>query len=292
MIKHLNLAWQRIRRSPYQAISAISIMTMSLFLAGFFVILAMGSNLVLKYFETRPQINGFFQIDLTPSSDQVNLITSHLTNTGLVESVRYISKEDALKIYKDLNQNDPLLTEAVTANLLPASVEISAKNPRDLKQLADILKKEPGIEDVRFAEDVVGTLNRWISSIRTTGAVLVGIHIFITFTVILLVVGIKVSGRRDEISLLQLVGATPAYISAPFIFEGIIYGVLGAVLAWGISYLVILYSTGFWAGFLSGIVTLPPSPTSMISLLGGLVGLGTLVGGFGGAMAVYRFLKG
>jgi len=252
----------------------------------------MGSNLVLKYFETRPQINGFFQIDLTPSSDQVNLITSHLTNTGLVESVRYISKEDALKIYKDLNQNDPLLTEAVTANLLPASVEISAKNPRDLKQLADILKKEPGIEDVRFAEDVVGTLNRWISSIRTTGAVLVGIHIFITFTVILLVVGIKVSGRRDEISLLQLVGATPAYISAPFIFEGIIYGVLGAVLAWGISYLVILYSTGFWAGFLSGIVTLPPSPTSMISLLGGLVGLGTLVGGFGGAMAVYRFLKG
>src|SRR3989338_6170940 len=245
MNNHFNTAMTRIRRAPYQASAAILIMTMSLFLGSVFFLLAAGSQAVLKYFETRPQINAFFKSDYIPTPSQVDLIKTQLEGTGKTDSVKYMSKEDALRIYKDLNQSDPLLLEAVTAGMLPASIEVSAKDPSDLKLLAQQLKTQDGIDDVRFAEDIVISLTRWTSSVRIIGAALVGAHVFITFIIIMLIIGIKVASRRDEIGLLQLVGATAGYISAPFFWEGIIYGVVGAFLAWGTTYLILLYSMGF-----------------------------------------------
>jgi cell division protein FtsX len=175
--------------------------------------------------------------------------------------------------------------------MLPASVEISTRKPEDLRIVADVLKVQKNIEDVQYAEDIVGTLTRWTSSVRTIGAALVGTHILITLIIILLIIGLKVSNRRDEIQLLQLVGATPWFISAPFILEGIIYGVVGGTLAWGVSYLLLLSSMDFLNTFLSGIPILPVPLTFMFQLLGGEVALGTLVGGLGGVIATRRFLK-
>lgn len=291
MSSHLSRAASRIRRSPYQTIAAVSIMTMTLFLACAFFLIAAGSQAVLRYFETRPQVNAFFATDYNPGPGQVEDIKSKLEKTGKADSVKYVSKEDALTIYKELNRNDPLLLEAVTAQMLPASVEVTAKNPADLKPLADELKSVEGIKDVRFAEDIVGKLAKWTSSVRIVGTSLVGAHVFITFTIIMLIIGIKVANRRDEIAILQLVGATPGYIAAPFIWEGLLYGLIGAVMAWGTAYLVLLYSTGFLVGFLAGIPILPIPVLFMFEVLAGTIALGALVGGLGGLLAVRRYLK-
>lgn len=291
MTSHFSLAWQRIRRSPYQALAAVSIMTMTLFLGSIFFLVAAGSQAILTYFETRPQVNAFFKSDLVPTLQAVDLIKANMQSTGLIAEVKYISKEDALKLYKDLNKSDPLLLEAVTANMLPASIEVSAKNPADLKPIADLLKTQPDIEDVRFAEDIVSQLAVWTKSMRLIGFSLVGSHLLITFSIILLIIGIKVANRRDEIALLELLGATRGYISAPFIWEGIIYGTAGAFIAWGVSYLILLYSTPFLAGFLAGIPILPAPLWFMFSLLGGELLLGAVIGAVGGFLAVRRFLK-
>ncbi len=283
--------WSRIRRSPYQALAAVSIMTMTMFLGSVFFLVAAGSQAILTYFETRPQVNAFFKSDLVPAPQAVDLIKANLQATNLVAEVKYISKEEALKLYKDLNRSDPLLLEAVTANMLPASIEVSAKNPADLKPIADLLKTQPDIEDVRFAEDVVSQLAVWTRSMRLIGFSLVGSHLVITFSIILLIIGIKVANRRDEIALLELLGATRGYISAPFVWEGIIYGAAGAFIAWGVSYLILLYSTPFLAGFLAGIPILPAPFWFMLSLLGGELLLGAVIGAVGGFLAVRRFLK-
>lgn len=291
MTSHLLLAWQRIRRSPYQALAAVSIMTMTLFLGSVFFLVAAGSQAVLTYFETRPQVNAFFKSDLVPTPQAVDLIKANLQATNLVSEVKYISKEEALKLYKDLNKSDPLLLEAVTANMLPASIEVSAKNPADLKPIADLLKTQPDIEDVRFAEDIVSRLAVWTRSMRLIGFSLVGSHLVITFIIILLIIGIKVANRRDEITLFELLGATRSYISAPFVWEGIIYGAAGAFIAWGASYLILLYSTPFLAGFLAGIPILPAPLWFMFAILGGELLLGAVIGAVGGFLAVRRFLK-
>lgn len=287
----ISQALRRIRRSPYQAISAISVMTMTLFMACVFFLVAAGSQAVLQYFETRPQVNAFFKRDIVPDTAKIAAIKAKLEATGHAQAVKFISKEEALTIYKDLNKNDPLLLEAVTANMLPSSIEVSATDPKYLKDLAEILKKEEGVDDVRFAEDIISALSVWTNSVRIIGLSLVGANVFIAFTIIILIVGTKVANRHEEILLLQLTGATPGFISAPFVWEGIIYGVLGGFISWGIAYLILLYSMGFLVGFLAGIPILPPPILFMLEVLLGNMLLGSVIGAFGGWLAVKRFLN-
>ncbi len=284
-------ASQRLRRSPYQTLVSVVVSTLAFFVAIVFFLDAAAAHKILRYFETRPQVNAFYAQDTEPKSQDVELLKLQLEATGLVESFKYVTKDDALKIYKNLNKNDPLLLEAVTANMLPASIEVSAKDPKDLKQLAEILKAEPGIDDVRFAEDVVESLLNWTRSVRTSRVVLAATQIFIAFIIILSVIGSRITSRREEITLMQLIGATPGYISTPFIIEGMLYGVVGGFIAWGLSYLVILYSTPFFAGFVSEIPGLFPTIWFMLGILGGAVGLGALVGIMGGWLATQRYLK-
>jgi len=281
----------RLRRSPYKTLAAVSIMTMTLFLASVFIILAAGSQVLLTFFETRPQVNAFFVTDYVPPAAEVDRITNSLKDTGLISDVRYISKEEAFDIYRELNQSDPLSLEAVTAQMLPASLEVSALQPDHLTRLAEILESEEHIDDVRFAEDIVKSLTTWTRSIRIVGIALVGTHIFITFTVILLIIGIKVSERRDEISLLSLIGATRGFVAGPFVWEGLLYGILGAFFAWIATLIVFLYSTPFLVTFLAGIPLLPPPLWFFPALLGSEILLGMIVGGLGGLLAVRRFLK-
>jgi cell division transport system permease protein len=289
--KAVATAWQRIRRAPYQTLAAVSIMTMTLFLAGTFILTAAGSQAVLRFFESRPQVDAYFRTDYVPTPAEVDTARSRLSETGLVASFKYISKSDALVIYKDLNKSDPLLLEAVTADMLPASLEVSASDPKNLKSLSQAMKQIPNIEDVRYAEDIISSLEAWTNSVRTVGLVLVGAHIFITLVTILLVISIKVANRRDEITILGLVGATPGYIASPFIWEGVIYGVIGAILAWMTTFFLWVSSRNFLGQLFSGIPDLPLPLSFMFQLLGAELAIGTLVGSIGAILAARRFLK-
>lgn len=126
---------------------------------------------------------------------------------------------------------------------------------------------------------------------RASRVVLAATQMVIAWVIILSVIGTRITSRREEISLMQLIGATPGYISAPFVVEGILYGVIGSFVAWGLAYLVILYSTPFFAGFVSQIPGLYPTVVFMLQVLGGAMGLGVTVGALGGLLAVRRYLK-
>ena len=291
----ISLAISRINRSPYQTMVAILILTMTLFLTGVFFILAAGSHVVLNYFETRPQVIGYFKREIEPTDESISALRTKLQATGVVSEVQYTSKEQALELYRQDNQDYPLLLEGVTANILPASIEVSAIDPSHLKSIADLLKTDPDIQSVQFPEDIVAPFTLWTHSLRILGISLVAAHIVITFMTILLIISVKVANRRDEVTTFQMLGATPGYISAPFIFEGIIYGVVSGFIAWGACYLAILYSMPFWVTLFGSILTdialLPPPLSFMFALLGGMLGLGSFIGGMGGLLAVRRFLK-
>src|SRR5690606_1628738 len=89
----------------------------------------------LQYFESRPQILVFFET--TTSSETILALKNELETDPQVQEVVYVPQEEALEIYKELNKNDPLLLELVTADILPASLEISATSLEALKVLED-----------------------------------------------------------------------------------------------------------------------------------------------------------
>jgi len=101
----------------------------------------------------------------------------------------------------------------------------------------------------------------------------------------------KVALRRQEVEILQLIGATRWFIGAPFVFEGIFYGVLGAVLGWLGGILLLLYSTPFLVEFLSGIPMLPVPLMFVLAILGGEILAGVIIGSLGSFLAARRYFK-
>lgn len=289
MKKHFKTTWTRIRRSPYQALAAVAVMTLTFFIASVFILTAAGSQAILRYFETRPQVTAFFKDEVTMT--QVDTLKAKLVETKKVKEMKYISKEEALAIYREQNKDNPLLLEMVTANILPASLEVSTVDIAYLGEVAEILRQQPGVEEVIFQEDVVQALHKWTTTLRKIGVGLIGSLGLVSFLIILIIIGMKVAMRRTEIEILQLIGASSWYIWVPFVFEGIFYGAVGAILAWLISYLLLLYSTPFLVSFLAGIPILPVPVLFMLAVLGIEILAGVLIGTLGSLLAVKRYLK-
>jgi len=289
MKEHWRTSWTHMRRTPYQALAAILIMFLTFFITTVFILTAGGFQTILRYFETRPQVTAFLKDETT--SAQIDTLKAKLAQTGKVRETKYISKEEALNIYREQNKNDPLLLEMVTANILPASLEVSTNNLPHLNEVAQILRAEPTIEEVVFQEDVVNALQQWTLNIRRVGISLIGVFGLVSLLMILVIIGMKITLRKEEIDILQLLGASRWYIRAPFLLEGMFYGVVGAFMAWGVTYLLLLYLTSYIIGFFQGIDLLPVSPFFMLTVLGIEISSGIVIGSLGSLLAVKRYLK-
>lgn len=278
---------QYIFRSPYQSLAAILAVSLSLFLITFFFLAGTGSQKVLTYFETRPQVSAFLKDEVKPQ--EIEVLKEKIKQTGKVRKINYISKESALEIYREQNKDKPLLLEMVTAKILPASLEVSTTDLSALKEIAEILENEALVEDVVFQEDVVGALAFWVGAIRKAGMAVAVFLLFVSVLTVLTIMGMKISQRKEEIEILKLLGASSAYLSLPFYLEGMVYGLLAALISWGLSYLGILYTTPFLIQFFAEVALVPVPFFFMLKVLGGLAGLGLVVGFLGSLLAVSRF---
>jgi len=294
----IDIAWKHIRRSPYQAFAAVLSMFLTFLLGGIFFLTTVSSMLVLYYFESKPQITVFFTDKA--SADDATSLEKTLENSGKVASVKYVSKEDALAIYREQNKNDPLLLEMVTADILPASLEISAKDPKFLQELEPVIKEASGVEEVVYQKDVVDTLLMWTKAVRGIGIILASLLALDSILITMTIISMKIAIKRDEIDILKLLGASPWYIRGPFVLEGGFYGAVGALVAWCIIAGLVVWLRPFLLEFLGIVPTLESvlaSPTSKEFLLsvggflGGLLGTGFLLGSFGSIVALGRYLK-
>ncbi|OGY32817.1 MAG: hypothetical protein A3A57_00035 [Candidatus Woykebacteria bacterium RIFCSPLOWO2_01_FULL_41_12] len=225
----LKVSFQRITRNPYNAFAAIFVMFLTFFISGLVVLVTVSSNQVLGFFESRPQVTAFLKDGTT--SDKIKEIQDRLNKTEIVSKTKYISKEEALEIYKARFSSEPLLTEFVTAEILPASIEVSTYKLADLSSVAEILRSDSSVDEVIFERDIVETLQAWVKAIRNIGSAVVVFLVITSFLITLIVVGLNISLHKDEIEIMKLVGAGAWYVRTPFIFEGVFYGLFSALLA-------------------------------------------------------------
>ncbi|MFH1536067.1 MAG: permease-like cell division protein FtsX [Patescibacteria group bacterium] len=289
MNRSFAFARRNIRRTPFQALAALMIMFLTFLALQVFIILAAGSQAALRYFESKPQVIAFFKEGTT--NQDVLAIENALSKETKVTNTKFVSKDEALAIYQEKNKNDPALLELVTANILPASLEISTKEPQDLAEIAEILKREPVVSDTIVPEDVVQTLTSVTSIIRIVGSITVGFLMIFATLVIVMIIGFKIRLKRNEIEIMRLLGASPSFIRNPFILEGIFYGVAGAALAWSLSYSLLWYFTPFLQGYLGEVGLLPVNFLFMLELLGSSLIAAFIVGSLGSFAAVRRYLK-
>jgi cell division transport system permease protein len=219
MNRFIRFVKRNIRRTPYQAVAASMVMFVTFLILILFSVLLIGAQRILQYYEQRPQAIAFFK-DSAAEAD-IKAIEKRLHDTGKTTEVKYISKQDALKYYNEMNKDEPILLELVTANILPASLEISTTSPGDLISIAEMVKKEPVIDDVLVPKDVIQTLTQAINGTRWIGMITAGFLVVFSFFLLLMVIGFKIRIKRSEIETMKLLGASTWFIRIPFLLEGI-----------------------------------------------------------------------
>lgn len=298
----MNTALKNIRRSPYQALSAIFIVSLTIFIVGIFSLVTFASQEILNNFETKPQIIAYLKDGHT--TEQVGGLLSSLNNTPGVKKAVYISKDDALELYKKSVGNDPVLLGTVTdwgivtADILPASIEITATNPDSFKTIAATLEKSDivsitpqGNKEIDYPQDVISELTKWTNAIRIGGLVLVIALTIVAILTIMTIISMKISSRRFEIRTFKLMGAKNFYIIKPYLQESIIYGLSGAFLGWLGCFVTILYSTPFLAPRVGSIITFPVPFIIFAILFGALVLFGLIISFISSLFAATRFVN-
>jgi cell division transport system permease protein len=288
-MRAVKTSWKHIRRSPYQAAAAVFIMMLTFLTISVFSFIVLGSSTIIKYFESKPQVTAFFKDEA--KQENIDSLKSSLQQTGKVSTVRFVSKKEALQIYKNQNKNDPLLLELVTEDILPASLEISTYNIDDLGVVSDQLKSSSYVSEVVYQKDIVSTLGKWTNALRLIGIVLVTILSLVSVFIMMTIIGFKVSQKKDEIEIMRLLSATNWYIRWPFILEGIFYGILGTLVGWLIASVGLVYATPYLESFLKGIPLLPVSPVFLVELLVAELVIAVLLGMLASFFAVLRYLK-
>lgn len=236
-------AWHHIRRSPFQSLVAILVMTISFFCLSSFAVISNGMSQVLGYFETKPEITIFLKDGLDRST--VENLQKELTNYPSIKEIKFISKEKALAIYKEQNKDSPMLTEMVTASILPASFEVSVSDVKVLEQISENFSaKKDQIDEIIYQKDIISSLLGWTNFIRKTGIIVVISTTSLTFLVIFIIIGMKITNRKEEIGISRLLGASKFYVKTPFLLEGLFYGLIGSFIGTVICFLLIyIYST-------------------------------------------------
>ena len=279
--------YRNIRRSPYQALAAIMVLTLTSLVAYIFILFLISSQTVMQYFETRPQVSAFFKDEVKEAS--LLEIKGALEKQPYVAKITYVSKAEALKIYQEQNKDDPLLLEMVTAEILPASLEVSANTIDDLPKIKSYFDNTAGVDEVIYQQDIIDALKKWSNAIKVTGVGLLTVLGVTSLLIITIIISMKVSSKRAEIATLKLLGATPAFIYLPYIFEGIFYGLVGALTAWVIVYVMLLYATPMLVNFMGDIPLLPIPITQMLLMLGGVFGITALLGVVSGSLSSRRY---
>lgn len=282
---HLKTAGDHIRRAPFQAAAALFVLTITFFMISFLSILTYSSGQVIKYFETRPQVIAFLKEDA--GIEDISVLKSKLENDARIERVSYVSKEEALDIYKKATADNPLLSELVSPSIFPASLEFSLVDLSHAQGLIDEVKSEQIVDQVGFTaslgddeslDEVLTRLRNLTWYLRLGGSILALFLVGTSFLVLVVIIGMRMTTRRGEIEILDLIGATPGFIRSPIVLEAVIYAVSGVFMGWLMAFLLVLYSTPSLIGYFGEVPVLPRNSMELFILFGAILGVELLAG--------------
>lgn len=226
------------RRAPLLVALSIVAIALSLFVVGLFGLAAHNIRLAIEQVEERVEVVGYLRDGAT--EEQIEQARAEVLALPEVLDVRYVSKTEALATaVRDLAEFREIYAE-LDVNPLPASLEIRLKpghrTPEAVERVAQRLYGFTFVDDVRFGRE---WLDKIVSLRRIAGgaAAILGVA-FAAVAAIIIATAIRIAvfARREEISIMRLVGATNAFVRRPFLLEGLLAGVLGGALAVGLTF--------------------------------------------------------
>ncbi|WP_298339296.1 permease-like cell division protein FtsX [Ferrimicrobium sp.] len=276
-------------RNRLMSLAAIFTVAISLSLVGSALLIKQGVSTATAEWKGNVQLLVFLQPKISPT--EFAAVEDQLHQLPAVKSFSYVPRAQAYADFRRLLANQPDLVNAVPESAVPTFLRVSLVNPAETRAVAAIFQGQPGVDTVNDNFSAINTITT-VSNVAQTVILAVAIILLVSAAVLILnVIRVAIFSRRREVAVMRLVGATNSFIQIPFMLEGLVQGLIGALVATGVVILVkslIGYAIShFRMHLLEGFVL---TSHNLIETIAVIVVAGVVVGTLGSTIAVRRFL--
>lgn len=284
-------ALKQIARNKAMMFTSLFSITAMMLILGLFFMLAVNVNILTQ--DARDQFD-MVEIYLEDDADgsQLNEINEKLEGLSYIKDVKYVSKKDALKIMKKRWGDKGYLLNGLTRNPLPASFQVRLKDINDADRLVKYADKMDGVEDATYRQDMIDKILKITDNLQIGAMVLIIFLVVVSIVVVANTIRLTVLARGREISIMKYVGATNWFIRGPFLTEGIIIGVISALIS---SAAVTALYRAVTSSFADRILIMFSTRLMPVSFLASnltviFLALGISIGAIGSLISMRRFL--
>lgn len=287
----LKQALVQLNRNKTMALTSLFSITAMLLILGMFFILVVNVNLLTESAKDQFDMVEVYMLD-DATDDQINTIMDSVKTLDYTDTVEFLDKDDAMSEMKDRWGDNGYLLDGLQENPLPRSIRITLKNIEDSQELVDYVSNFEGIEKVKYNQSEINKILKITNSIQVGALVIIVFLIFVSIIVVSNTVKLTVLARGREISIMKYVGATNWFIRGPFLIEGIIIGILAALISAGVicglySLIIANISEQMLVMFSTGLVPVAFMTENLIVIF---LALGVSIGAMGSMISMRRFL--
>lgn len=291
MTRHIREGFKNIIRNGWMSIASIGAVTVTLILVGTFVAIMLNVNEMAHKVEEDVEIKVL--IDLTAEDDEVTELGEQIEELAGVGMLRFSTKDDELEqLVESMGEQGEAWALYEQDNPLNHAYVLKASDPQDTEKIATEVESLDNVYKVVYGQEVVSNLFKFNNYARTIGLVLIAGLVLTAVFLISNTIKLTIMNRSTEIGVMKLVGATNGFIRWPFFIEGLLLGVLGALIPIGLISSGYYYIVNNFSGQTSFyfIELLPFNP--FIWQLSGIILLfGAFIGVWGSVNSVRKFLK-
>ena len=287
----LKQSLKQIKRNKGMTFTSVFAITAMLVILGLFMMVIININTAAEMVKNDyNNIEVFFKNNV--KENQIKKIQKDVSKWKEVDTVKYRTKTEAIKILKVRWGENAYLLDGLSSNPLPNSIVITVDNLEKSDQVAKAAEKIKGAEDVKYYKDTVKKLLKATRGFQIAAIVIMVFLIVVSTVVVSNTIKLTVFNRSDEIVIMKYVGATNWFIRAPFLLEGIIIGIVSALLSSGIVTLIYESVLKFIGEDILAILSTPMVPLGFLSynLVWIFLALGISIGAWGSIISMRRFL--
>jgi len=256
-LRIIKTAWYGFWRNGWLSLVAVFIMMQVLLLVGLFLNINTGVNTAIEKINERIDLAIFFQ-DYVPDSE-ILIFQSDIQRLDGIKSIQFISRDQALERYTASSQHDQGLLDMIgnDNSFFPTSLEIKLGNSNNIELVAQSIEKQDtnniiAQTSLEKNKELINKLQKFNRLLIAGNLAVSSILLIIALLIIFNTIRITIFTRREELEIMKLVGATDWYIRWPFILEGVLYGIFGAILAFLLTLgayqgLLLLLKNHYWS---------------------------------------------
>ena len=266
---------------------------LSLLILNVFLIISLNLSVIINGWREDIRITMYLDDDL-PSVETAKIKTQ-ISSYGEVEGIRYISQDEALLLLKKSLDTEEDILKGFDTNPLPSSFEVRLRNDALTSEGVDNfvarIERINGIREVHYDSNVLEGISSFLTVFKVGNLTLAVVLSVATVFVISNIIGLSINARKEELTILKFMGATNLFVKTPFILEGFLQGLCGALFSLALVYGIYQTFMSKVGSFLS--VYFPDRHLSFLPLgyTSGIILCGTLLGIFGSAVSLGKFLR-